>query len=119
MVEAVAIACTLLMATGQIVIKTGLTRIGGLSAGRDFWSSIISFISNPFVILGISLYLISAVTWIWVVSQRPLSYIYPFLALSYVFALVGSKVFLHEDIHPLRWIGVVVIVIGIYLISRT
>lgn len=120
LVETLAILCTLLMATGQISIKTGLTNIGGFSGeGTTVISQILKAIGNPFILFGVLLYLVASITWIWVLSLRPLSYIYPFLALTYVFALIGSKFLLHEDVNMLRWIGVAVIAAGIFLVSRS
>jgi drug/metabolite transporter (DMT)-like permease len=118
MVELTAILSTLLMASGQIILKLGLNRIGKLT-DKPFWDSIGLIISNPNVIIGALLYVIAAFVWVWVLSQRPLSYIYPFLATTYIFALIGSSLILGEPLNWLRWAGVVAIGFGIFLISRT
>jgi drug/metabolite transporter (DMT)-like permease len=118
MAELIAVLSTLLMASGQIILKLGLNRIGGF-AGKSFWVSIVTIISNPNVIIGALLYIIAAFIWVWVLSQRPLSYIYPFLATTYIFALLGSNMVLGEPINWIRWAGVAAIGFGIFLISRT
>ncbi len=118
MYELVAILCTFLMASGQIAIKMGLTKIGGF-LGKSGIQSIVHAITNPLILLGIFLYLVASITWLWVLSNKPLSYIYPVLALTYAFALIGSSMVLHEHISLWRWIGVAVISAGIFLISRS
>lgn len=118
MAELVAILSTLLMASGQIILKLGLNRIGKLT-DKPFWESVVLIITNPNVIVGALLYIIAAFVWVWVLSQRPLSYIYPFLATTYVFALIGSSLVIGESVNWVRWAGVAAIGFGIFLISRT
>ena len=74
--------------------------------------------SSVKVWLGLILYLISAFLWVWILTQRPLSYIYPFLAFSYGFALLGSSLFLDEKVCWIQWVGIAVIALGIFLVSR-
>lgn len=118
MAELVAILSTLLMASGQIILKLGLNRMGKLTE-KPFWESVVLIITNPHVIIGAILYVIAAFIWVWVLQQRQLSYIYPFLATTYIFALIGSSLILGEPINWVRWTGVAVIGFGIFLISRT
>ena len=117
LVETLAVLCTVMMASGQILLKSGLTK-SGFSLTKGISGAVLSVISSPRVLFGVLLYLVSAVLWIWILSQRPLSYIYPFLALSFGFALIGSSLFLGEKVNMTQWIGVVVIALGIFLVSR-
>jgi drug/metabolite transporter (DMT)-like permease len=68
--------------------------------------------------LGIGIFGVSAVLWIFALSRASLSFAYPFAALGYVLILVASIFLLHEYV-PLRgWIGVAFIVVGIFLIAQ-
>jgi drug/metabolite transporter (DMT)-like permease len=118
MAELIAVLSTLLMASGQIILKLGLNRIG-VFTGKTFWQAVALVITNPNVIIGALLYVVAAFIWVWVLSQRPLSYIYPFLATTYIFALIGSTLVLGEPVNWVRWAGVAAIGFGIFLISRT
>ena len=118
MVELTAILSTLLMASGQIVLKLGLNRIGKLSE-KPFWDSVVLIITCPYVIIGALLYVVASFIWVWVLSQRQLSYIYPFLATTYIFAMIGASLVLNEPFNWMRWAGVAAIGFGIFLISRT
>jgi drug/metabolite transporter (DMT)-like permease len=68
---------------------------------------------------GLILYALSALCWLWVLSRVQLSYAYPVLSLSFPIVVGLSAILFSEAISPLRWIGVVTIVIGVSLIART
>jgi drug/metabolite transporter (DMT)-like permease len=74
---------------------------------------------EPFVWGGLFLFALSAAVWIVVLSRTALSFAYPFAALTYVIILLADRIFLGVDVPALRWAGVVFIVTGIVLISRT
>ena len=60
-----------------------------------------------------------ALLWLSALSRAPLSWAYPILSLGYLLVLVLSKVVLHEQVSPARWIGTAVIVFGIWLVFQT
>lgn len=68
---------------------------------------------------GFILYALSALCWLWVLSRAQLSYAYPVLALSFPIVVGLSTIFFSEVISPVRWIGVIAIVVGVSLIART
>jgi len=117
LVEALAVLCTLMMAGGQIMLKIGLSSVNAGAVG-GVYRVLLRATGSPKVWLGVLLYLISALLWVWILTQRPLSYIYPFLAFSYGFALIGSSLFLGEKVCWIQWVGIVVIALGIFLVSR-
>jgi len=120
LVELLAVGCTLLMSTGQVLLKVGLTRVDSvLTEGSSFFDTVLASIKSPHIVSGALLYLVAALAWVWILSQRPLSTIYPYLALTYAFALIGSALFLGEKVGVWQWAGVIVISVGIYLVSRT
>jgi drug/metabolite transporter (DMT)-like permease len=43
---------------------------------------------------------------------------YPMISLSYVFGMVAAMVFFHEDISLTKWIGIVCIITGCFLIAK-
>jgi multidrug transporter EmrE-like cation transporter len=68
---------------------------------------------------GLILYGLSAVSWLWVLSRFQLSYAYPLLALSFPIVVAFSVILFTESVSLLRWLGVIVIFIGVSLLSRT
>jgi drug/metabolite transporter (DMT)-like permease len=108
-----------LAVVGQLLLKIGMLRVGRFSLNI---STIIQqytrILLNPFVIAGIIGFALSMLVWLYVLSRLELSIAYPFIALNYVLILFASHVLLKETITPLKIMGVAVIVIGVYLISR-
>ncbi len=69
--------------------------------------------------IGIVLYGLSALCWLWVLARAHLSFAYPILALTFPIVVGLSAVFFGESVPLIRWIGVSVIVMGVSLLART
>lgn len=105
---------------GQLLLKVGINRIGivnfgSLNALQQFFFGVIK---SPLVMSGLFLYVISAAIWLIAISVVDLSFAYPFLGFTYVMVLILSKFILKEDVNPIRWIGALIITIGVVVISR-
>lgn len=100
-----------LNAGGQILFKAA--RSGHPDA------SLITIFYFPETWIGFILYGLSAICWLWVLSQAQLSLAYPVLALSFPIVVALSALFFGEDITTLRWLGVVVVVLGVSLLAKT
>lgn len=57
--------------------------------------------------------------WTKVLSHADLSFAQPFTALGFISVLVVSTLFLHEPVTALKCIGVTLILVGVFFISRT
>lgn len=68
---------------------------------------------------GAGLYVINFFLWITVLSRVDLSVAFPTGSTSYIIVAILSMVFLGEQISPYRWSGIVLIIIGIWFISRS
>ena len=106
--------------TAQTLLKTGMKQIGEVA--RLELSVILPLIlqvgTNLFIIGGLSLYVIGTFFWLVLLSRLDLSFLYPFGALQYIFIFIISYFFLGESIKLGRIIGVLVILAGIYIISK-
>ncbi|MFA5928744.1 MAG: SMR family transporter [Candidatus Margulisiibacteriota bacterium] len=105
---------------GQILLKKGMLQIGqfGVSPG-ELWPILLKMITNIYVIFGMLLYAVSAFLWLIVLSRMELSFAYPLLSTGYIFILLFSWLFFKEQVSLVRWSGVGVIWLGVYLISRS
>ncbi len=108
-------------ATAQLTLKHGMNQVGEIGRGdlRSPVSAAARVASNLWVWLGLALFAGSAVIWLVVLSRASLSFAYPFASLTYVLILLADRFVLHQSIPGLRWAGVLFIVTGIVLISRT
>lgn len=110
----------LLGVLGQLSMKRGMSRIGFISLDLStLASNLLRMITAPLVLLGLSLYAISTIFWLMVLSRVDLSYAYPMISIGYVFILLLSWIFLNEHISLVRVLGVLLICGGVLLISRS
>ncbi len=93
---------TLLGAIGQLLFKYSFLHSGGFAAYFSF---------------AIIAYLASTVLYFYVLSRVHLSWAYSIGGLSYIFAVVLAAFVLGENIPLLRWIGVLVITLGVVAIG--
>lgn len=103
----------LLMVTGQMIFKYGLQ-------GRtvESFPEIIKVMFSPIIILGLAIYAITAMLWLYILSRVPISFAYPIQALAFPLVLVLSMWFFGESISLTRWIGIAVIMIGVFFVTR-
>lgn len=104
---------TMLMATGQMLFKTG-------SAGRENSSmiDIIKLFFTPIVFFALCLYAATTGLWLFILSRTPMSHAYPIQALAYPLVLGASAIFFNEQITPLKWLGIVIIVCGVFVATH-
>jgi len=107
--------CVIIIVTGQLLLKTGV----GKPSGRPIPLELIRIFSTPKVIIGFLLYMFSALLWLWILQNADLSFAYPMLSTAYVLIVLSSKFILKEHVPLIRWIGVIVVCIGIFLISQS
>jgi drug/metabolite transporter (DMT)-like permease len=109
---------TLLGVLGQLVLKSGMSRLGPLSlAGQGFPSLIKSIVTNYYVIGGLLIYGAGVFFWLVALSRAPLSYAYPFASLSYVLVTMAAFFLLREKIGLLRLVGVMLICSGVIVVA--
>ncbi len=107
-------------AFGQILLKKGMASMGPLTLTvNQLWSVLWKIATNPYVVVGLGIYLFSTVFWLTALSRVDLSYAYPFASLSYIVMLVASWTIFSENITPMRLLGSLVVGLGVLLISRS
>ncbi len=111
-----------LAAVAQLSLKHGMNQVNDQIAPDRFGlngPALRALVATPAVWGGLLLFGISALVWLAVLSRASLSFAYPFAALTYVLILLFDLLVLDETVPPLRWAGVGLIAVGIFLISRT
>ncbi|MCL6432286.1 MAG: EamA family transporter [Anaerolineae bacterium] len=102
---------------GQLLMKSGMNQVGAIE--RFALGALLRIFSNPFVILGFASYGISSICYLMALSRLDLSVAYPTAGLGYVMVLLISSVVLREPVTPLRWLGVLLIFAGVWLVGRS
>ncbi|MCL6445331.1 MAG: EamA family transporter [Alicyclobacillus sp.] len=101
-----------LLVTGQVLFKWGLEAVGGVSV-----ANLAALMLNPWILLGLVLYVVATVLWFYVLSKVSLSLAYPLQSLSYVLGQFASRFVLHESVPWTRWAGVCVILLGVAIVA--
>jgi multidrug transporter EmrE-like cation transporter len=106
--------------SGQLMLKSGMLQVGEMpSNASESIPFLFRALSNFRVACSLVLAFIAAMGWIAAVSRLKLSYAYPFMASTFAFVLVFSRILFNEEILLIRWVGVFVIWFGVFLISRS
>ena len=69
--------------------------------------------------LGIFFYALNFVVWIVILYKVDLSIAMPVGSTSYIFIPIMAMLFLHEHISVLRWVGILLIILGIHFVSQS
>ncbi len=106
--------------SGQVLLKNTVTNIEGVDfASSKMASHLIKLLRYPLFYIAMAVYFLSMILYLVAISKLDISLAYPMVSLNYAIILVYSKVFYKENVTPLRWIGVAVIIFGVVLISRS
>lgn len=103
------------------MLKSGMDRVGYVRADqmRHPIDLAWNIIKTPQVVFGLGLFVLSAVSWLLVLSRVPLSVAYPFVGLTYVLTTLFSRFVLRESVPYTRWLGVLLILAGIIIVGKT
>jgi drug/metabolite transporter (DMT)-like permease len=103
----IAIICVVGIATGQILFKLSAA---SLQRTGSFFDP-----STPVTLVSaFALYGLTTIAWVWVLQKIELGRVYPLMALAFVLVPIGSHVFLGERFQPQYFIGVALIMVGIF-----
>lgn len=102
------IICTLLTASGQFLLKMGLNQAN---------DSLTSFLFNIPLISGLICYGLGMILLIIALRYGELSVLYPIISLSFIWVALLSIYVLAEDISPIKWTGIFIIILGVSLIG--
>ncbi|MEK6849885.1 MAG: EamA family transporter [Nanoarchaeota archaeon] len=101
---------TLLATAAQFFLKTGLNQ---LSPAPTFFA----IATNIPLLLGVFLYALGSFILIFAFKGGEVSGLYPVVSTSFVWVALSAHFFLGEQVHPLRWAGIAIIIVGILMIG--
>jgi drug/metabolite transporter (DMT)-like permease len=108
--------CAGIGVVGQLTMKKGMNTIGNIAVKDIFSSRIFEILFQKYVFIGMALYVIASLLWLVILSQEELSFVYPLISIGYIITAVLSKFIFHESLTLFRFLGILLICGGVYLI---
>ncbi len=105
---------------GDLMLKRGMTKIGAVQfspAGLEHAFRLT--VTNGTIWVGILFLIGFTISYMTVMSWADYSYVMPAGAFGYALLTLLAVIFLHERVSARRWIGVVLICIGVLLVGQT
>lgn len=112
----VLLAVTCFGSTGDALLKRGMNEFGPVDPHHLL--HVVAALANPWVLVGILCLIGFFASYLTALSWADLSYVLPATALGYVALTLLGKYFLHENVSPMRWLGVVLISCGVGWVTR-
>lgn len=106
---------SVILVAAQTLLKISVGLFGPFSFTWPYFKTVLT--TWQFAASGICA-LTSVVVWMYVLKKYELSVAYPLLSISYVVGLLSSHFVLHETVPLTRWIGVIIVMVGVYFIVK-
>ena len=100
---------------GMLLLKLGM------AAASPFtwtWRNVGHLFINLYLQSGILVLIVTNVFWLWLLNRYAFSLVYPLTSLGFVFSVFSGMIVFHEHVTPAHWIGVVLIMVGCFLIGE-
>jgi multidrug transporter EmrE-like cation transporter len=105
---------------GQIILKWQVSKAGPIPVAlSERIPFLFSLILSPWVLSGLVGGFLAFLCWLGALTKFELSYAYPFMSLAFVFVLILSVGLFHEPLTVAKILGVILIIAGIIVGSRS
>jgi multidrug transporter EmrE-like cation transporter len=109
-------------AAAQAFLKAGMsspTVQQSFAGGREVVALVAAVLGNAPVLLGLTLYGLSAVLWLFVLARLDLSKAYPFVGLGFIATMVIGHAFFNEQVGAIRVLGTLLVACGVVMVARS
>jgi drug/metabolite transporter (DMT)-like permease len=102
----------LLLVSGQVFWKYGMV-------GQEFNTAekIIKVLFSPLILVGIFVYVVATVLWLYILSKADISYVYPLTSIVHIIMFFCAIFIFKEHIQLTRWVGVFLITVGVCFVG--
>lgn len=106
---------SLFLAGGQVFLKLAMEKLGKFEWTWTYFKTVLT--DWWLLACGISFGL-STVLWFYILKKFPFNQAYPLTSLSFVFGMLAAWLVFDETIPFLRWIGLILVMLGCFLIMK-
>jgi uncharacterized membrane protein len=105
---------------GDLMLKRGMMQIGAVKTSASALEhTFLMTVTNGTIWVGILFLIGFMASYMTVLSWADYSYVMPVGAFGYAVLTLLAVVFLHESVSPTRWLGVLLICVGVLLVGQT
>ncbi len=103
---------------GELCVSRAMKQTGEAKSfhPQEIARVILRALRIPWMWLGVTMMAIAFFALLGALSMYNVSFVVPVTALSYVAGAAGSVLFLRERVSPARWLGVLLVTIGVTLV---
>jgi drug/metabolite transporter (DMT)-like permease len=110
-----AVVQSFLLMLSQVFLKLAVTQFTAFQFTFAYFKSVFG---NLYMVIS-GLTVLGAISlWVYILKHYPFSIAYPLGSISYIFGLVAAVLIFHEQVSPMRWLGVCIIIVGIYFVTK-
>lgn len=102
--------------TGDSLVSRGMKQLGGVSLHH--LTGIILVVFRPEIALGVLFLLAFFACYMAALSWADLTYVLPTTSISFILLTLVAKFILHENVSLTRWLGVLMISIGVGFVTQ-
>jgi multidrug transporter EmrE-like cation transporter len=110
----------LLNATANLMMKFGIERFKAASVNlaEGFWPAMVALVTNWVLVLGLVCFATNVILYTYALKGLPISVAYPIMVtVGFAIIVVVAGIYLNEHPTPWQWLGVTLILIGVWLVA--
>jgi drug/metabolite transporter (DMT)-like permease len=117
---AILAVAVLSQAVGNVFLSKGMKQIAADQFSTEQWGSLaVQAVHNPMILGGVALFIVFFVLFATAVSRADLSFVLPAISSEVILTVAFADYFLDEAVSPTRWMGAVLISVGIVLVLQS
>ena len=103
---------------GELCVSRAMKTVGEVTNFRPLAVArvILRALREPWMWVGVAMMAAAFFALLGALAELPVSFVVPVTALSYVAGILGGMVFLKEKVTAQRWLGVLLVVLGVTLV---
>lgn len=111
----------LAQAAGNVLLSKGMKHVALTSQVVDgnFLVPLLQIVHSPLIWMGTGLMIVFFLLFLTVLSKADLSFVLPVISIEVVVNVAFAGYFLHEPVSAVRWMGTLLISLGVILVFRS
>jgi drug/metabolite transporter (DMT)-like permease len=107
--------------TGHVLLAKGMKTVGDLTEAPSerLGGMVARALSNRWLLLGVALQATFFAMYLTLLSRAEVSQVLPMTAVDYIVVALLAYALLGEAVTAARWVGILLIVAGVFMVART